>query len=191
MSELLLFTHVDNQHLITVYWLVGILLFFVLLLGIFFQRRTSIRLRNELAELAKVRQNNIEYEFLLKAMKIAVWHIDPVMRTLTVDSDFRDVSSNVSAAENISLELIYEMYDKNDRIRVMRALDDICAGRSNYYHEQYRVCVSHDSSGVMYWEESFATISVRDEEGNPQKIIGTSLRIDKQKQMEANLIIFY
>lgn len=185
MNELLLF-YISDELSIPIFWGVSLLVFALLLLGIFFQHRTGTRLKHELAELDKVRQDNIEYEFILKAMRIAVWHIDPVMRTLTVDADFRDVGGNRSTAQNTPLDTIEPFYEKNDRVRVSRALDDICSGRTNYYHEQYRV--TQDASGTLYWEESFATISVRDETGRPSKIVGTSLRIDDQKQLEANLI---
>jgi signal transduction histidine kinase len=64
------------------------------------------------------------------------------------------------------------------------ALEDIFSGRSDSYHQIYRI----KTNTVMYWEESYATVSARDEEGLPTRIVGTSLRIDDQKQMEADLI---
>ena len=40
----------------------------------------------------------------------------------------------------------------------------------------------------MFWEESFAIIADRDGEGNPTKIVGTTMRIDERKKLEADLI---
>jgi signal transduction histidine kinase len=70
---------------------------------------------------------------------------------------------------------------------VWAAMDDLCKGRSSYYHQQYRV-KSATVKGLMYWEESYATIADRDEEGNPIKIVGTTMHIDDRKEMEAALI---
>ena len=43
-------------------------------------------------------------------------------------------------------------------------------------------------AGNSYWEESFATIVERDENGKPLKIVGTSQRIDERKEMETSLV---
>ena len=42
--------------------------------------------------------------------------------------------------------------------------------------------------GASYWEDSFATIVERDENGKPLKIVGTSQRIDERKEMESSLV---
>jgi signal transduction histidine kinase len=68
----------------------------------------------------------------------------------------------------------------------MAALDDIFTGRSNFYHQQYRV--RSGNSGLMFWEESFAIIADRDAEGNPTKVVGTTMRIDERKKLESDLI---
>ena len=78
------------------------------------------------------------------------------------------------------------MIEKSDVQRVMTAIDDICSGRSNFYHQQYRV--RSGNTGLTYWEESFAIIADRDAEGNPSKVVGTSMRIDERKKLEADLI---
>lgn len=185
MLRLLLFI-LDESILIPIVWSVGGLLVVLLIAGIFVQRRTGVKLKRELAELDKVRQSNIEFEFVLKAMNLCTWHIDPKMQTITMDADFRDDKGNITSGPDTSLETLLGIMEKSDSQRVKIALNNICTGRSNFYHEQYRVMPG--KSGLMYWEESFATIAARDEEGNPTKIVGTSMRIDAQKQMEAELI---
>jgi signal transduction histidine kinase len=84
------------------------------------------------------------------------------------------------------LALLCEMLDKSDAQRVMTALDDILTGRSNSYHQQYRI--KSGNSGMTYWEESYAIIADRDAEGNPTKVVGTTMRIDERKKLEADLI---
>ena len=70
--------------------------------------------------------------------------------------------------------------------RVNRAFNDICEGRTDYYHQEYQVM--NMAAGTSYWEESYATVVDRDADGKPSKIIGTSQRIDERKEMEADLI---
>ena len=186
MLRLLLYTTTDNVYLIPVLWGIGILVMVLLILAIFIQRRTSLRLKGELEELEKVRQGNIEYEFVLKAMNLCTWHVDPKLLTITVESDFREGVGNMSSAPYTPLDVLVDMIEAADAPRVRAALDDICSGKSNFYHQQYRV--KSGIPGKFYWEESYATVSSRDEEGRPLKVVGTSMRIDKQKEMEMALI---
>ena len=184
MIGLLLYAYSDNERLIPILWGVSLLIAVLLIYGIFRQRRTSAKLNKELQELEKTRQNNVEYEFILKAMKIAVWRMDPKMRLATYESDYRDGKDSFVSAPDTPIDAMWEYLDPSDVQRVRVALEDILAGRSDSYHQVYRVKLNN----TMYWEESYATISARDDNGNPTSVVGTSLRIDEQKKMEADLI---
>lgn len=184
MIGLLLYAYSDNEHLIPIFWGVGFLIAALLIYGIFRQRRIGVRLNKELQELEKTRQNNIEYEFILKAMKIAVWRMDPKMRLVTYESDYRDGKDSYVSSPDTPIDSMWDYLESSDMQRVKVALEDILAGRSDSYHQTYRVKLNNS----MYWEESYATISARDENGNPTSIVGTSLRIDEQKKMETDLI---
>ena len=184
MIGLLLYAYSENEHLIPIYWGVGLLLMVLLVYGIFRQRQVGVKLRKELLELDKARQNNIEYEFILKAMKIAVWRMDPKMRLVTYESDFRDGKDSYVSTPDTPIDSMWDFLESSDCQRVKVALEDILAGRSDTYHQVYRVKVGN----ILYWEESYATISARDDEGNPTTVVGTSMRIDEQKKMEADLI---
>ena len=184
MVSLLLYTHAENPLSVYLMWGVAFIVLVVLVIFAFAQRRTGKVLKNELEELDKVRQNNIEYEFILKAMKIAVWRMDPKRRVVTYDADFRDGKDNITSSPETPIDLLWDLLEPSDCQRVVAALEDIFSGRSDSYHQIYRI----KTNTVMYWEESYATVSARDEEGLPTRIVGTSLRIDDQKQMEADLI---
>ena len=184
MVSLLLYTHADNPLSVYLMWGVAFVVLALLLIFAFTQRRTGKILKKELEELDKVRQNNIEYEFILKAMKIAVWRMDPKRRLVTYDADFRDGKDSFVSSPDTPIDVMWELLEPSDCQRVMAALQDIFEGRSDFYHQIYRV----KTGNVMYWEESYATVSTRDEEGLPTKVVGTSMRIDDQKQMEADLI---
>ena len=187
MAGLFLYSYITSSYLAYVIWGVGIAAIILLILLIFFQRRTGKRLKGDLAELSKIRQGNVEYEFILKAMKLSTWQMDPRRRLISFTNDFRGEQSEHVVAPDTSLDDLVNYLAASDAQRVWAAMDDLCKGHSSYYHQQYRV-KSATVKGLMYWEESYATIADRDEEGNPIKIVGTTMHIDDRKEMEAALI---
>lgn len=186
MYNLLLYTQTENSLLVPALWVGGALLFLWLFILIFVQRRTGRKLQHELVELEKVRQNNVESEFVLKAMKLSTWHIDVPTKMLYVDADFRDNKGGLVGPPEFPVEDLTNVIDRADAQRVWMAIDKICTGASPSYHEVYRVKLG--KGALFYWEESYGTIAARDVDGNPTRIVGTSMRIDAQKQMEADLI---
>lgn len=187
MVGLFVYTYVGNSFMAYAIWGLGGVAAILLFVLIFIQRRTGKRLKGELAELAKIRQGNVEYEFILKAMKLSTWQMDPRRRLISFTNDFRSEQSEHMVPPDTSLDDLVNYLAASDAQRVWTALDDLCKGRSSYYHQQYRV-KSATVKGLMYWEESYATIADRDEEGNPVKIVGTTMFINDRKEMEAALI---
>ena len=187
MAGLFLYTYVGNSFMAYAIWGLGGVAAILLFALIFIQRRTGKRLKGELAELAKIRQGNVEYEFILKAMKLSTWQMDPRRRMITFSNDFRGGQDDHIIPPDSSIDSLVDYLASSDAQRVRTAMDDLCEGRTSYYHQQYRV-KSATVKGLMYWEESYATIADRDEEGNPIKIVGTTMNIDDQKEMEAALI---
>ena len=61
-------------------WIVGTILLLSCVALFFHQRQTGRELESELAQLEKVQKHNIEYEFVLKAMRLCTWHIDAEAR---------------------------------------------------------------------------------------------------------------
>ena len=167
-------------------WIGGGLLFMLLCFGIFYQWRKGKKLRQELNEIDKVRQNNIEYDFILKAMKIAVWRYDSSTKAFVYENDYREGRGNYIPGANESAVETFSAIVPADADRVSQAFDDIIEGRSDSYHQEYQVMSK--SSGNTYWEESYATIVERDSDGKPTKIVGTSQRIDERKNLEASLV---
>ncbi len=186
MSTLLLYSQTANPYLIPILWGVGGLLLILLIISLILQRRTTKSLQDELVEMEKARAGNIEYEFVLKAMKIATWHIDVKQRTLSYDADFREGRETYTTSPGTPIDVMWDLLESSDSERVRAGLEGLASGQTNFYHQTYRVKVGN--SGMTYWEESYATVSARDEEGKPMKIVGTSMRIDEQKEMEMALI---
>ena len=186
MTSILLNTSFFSAHSVMLIWIGGGILFLLLCYGIFRQWRTGKRLRKELIEIEKVRQNNIEYDFVLKAMKIAVWRYDSSTKAFIYENDYRDGRDNYAPGVNESFVATLSAIAPADVERVSRAFEDICEGRSDSYHQEYQVI--NKKTGNSYWEESYATIVERDADGKPTKIVGTSQRIDERKHLENSLV---
>lgn len=186
MTSILLNTSFFDAHSVMLIWIGGGLLFLLLCYGIFRQWRTGKRLRKELIEIEKVRQNNIEYDFVLKAMKIAVWRYDSSTKAFFYENDYRDGRDNYVPGVNESFVATLSAIAPADVERVSRAFEDLCEGRSDSYHQEYQVI--NKKTGNSYWEESYATIVERDADGKPTKIVGTSQRIDERKHLENSLV---
>ena len=187
MAGLFSYTYVGNSFMAYAIWGLGGVAAILLFALIFIQRRTGKRLKGELAELAKIRQGNVEYEFILKAMKLSTWQMDPRRRLISFTNDFRSEQSEHVVPPDSSIDSLVDYLASSDAQRVRTAMDDLCEGRTSYYHQQYRV-KSANVKGLTYWEESYATIADRDVDGNPIKIVGTTMRIDDRKELEAALI---
>ena len=186
MMNILLYTDAQNTLPEMLGWGFGIVLLLFLVWAIYHQRKSGKRLHEELEELEKVRQNNIEYDFVLKAMKIAVWRYDATTKAFSYESDYREgQKSYVPAADETFTETLAAIAP-GDTDRVNQAFADICEGRSDFYHQEYQVI--NELGGSSYWEESYATIVERDGDGKPLTIVGTSQRIDDRKMMEASLV---
>jgi signal transduction histidine kinase len=173
--------------LVVIVWLLGVALIVVAIISIFVQRREGQELLVELEQLEKLKKQNVEYEFVSKAMRLSTWHINPKTMTVTYDYDFREKDKDFLPLTNgTTINDTDELISAEDAERVKKSLSDLCMGRKQDYHEQYRVRIPRTSR--YYWEESFATVAHHDAEGNPESIVGTSMRIDERKRMEEALV---
>jgi len=186
MTCLLLYVHTESTWIIALQWGFGVVALIFLIVSVFLQRRTGKRLKGELEELDKIRRGNVEYEFILKAMKIAVWRYDFETQTFIFEKDYRDGMNNYVPAADENFHDTLAVIAPADVERVNAAFSDISEGRTDFYHQEYQV--QDKVSGITYWEESYATIVDRDADGKPTKIVGTSQRIDERKEMEVSLV---
>ena len=186
MTNLLLYAYSDSPWIFVLQWGIGLLILVFLIVSVYMQRRTGKRLKGELDELDKIRRGNVEYDFILKAMKIAVWHYDSETQTFIFEKDYRDgINNHVPSADDSFHDTLSDIAPA-DVDRVNNAFTDMCEGRTDFYHQEYQVI--DKSAGTSYWEESYATIVDRNAEGKPTKIVGTSQRIDERKALEASLV---
>lgn len=180
---ILLYVDQQTHTFQTVFWILGFLLASLLIFAIFWQYRKGHELEEELEQLGKQKKKDIELDFVLKAMGLSIWHINTESGQLFFDKDFREKrSETVTGKDGDSFGENATLLVEEDSERVTNHLAALCSGRTEEYHEQYRVRVPHSSK--TYWEESYATIADRDIEGKPLLIVGTTQRIDERKNLE-------
>ncbi len=187
MTESLLFVTIRSSSSVILLWLVGGIIFLALIALIYRQVVQRRQLEKELGEIEKMLQTNVEYEFILKAMRLATWHVDPKMRAVTFDNDFRENNDNFTPEAGTNIDDWIAQILPSDQARVRKALDDLCVGKTDIVYQQYQV--KSAVHGKTYWEECYATIGDRDTDGMPTKIVGASMRVDARKEMESALIL--
>lgn len=167
-------------------WVAGIPVVFFLLVILLYQVRQYRQLKVELAQLAAINRHSIEYELVLKAMKLSTWRIDVAEGVVSYESDYRSKTNSFVPQSGATIDGMYDLIHIDDRDTVREALTGLMEGKYEDYHQKYRAQAS--PSSPFYWEETFATIDKYDIDGNPLTIVGTSMRIDEQKEIEQALI---
>ena len=167
-------------------WVVGVPVVIAAIVLLFVQQRQSRQLQEDLHQLSKIKRHTIEYELVLKTMKLSIWHMDVPTKAITYESDYRDAFDMAEIPPGTSFPALVDMIDPAYVDTMSKNMNDLVEGRVEHYHMQYEVKIPH--SDRTYWEESYATVDKRDLDGKPLTIVGTSQRIDKQKEFEQALI---
>ena len=182
----ILFALHDLWRLDIMAWILGIPLLICAVIWLFYQSRQSRRLTEELSTLSRMQRHPVEYDLVLKVMKLAIWRIDVQERTVSFESDFRDVLGAVPFSPNTPLEEFYDLVLPQYRAQIRHALKDLVEGRVDEAHEQFQTRLPH--SDQVHWEDVYATIEKRDLHGHASVIVGTLMVIDNQKDIENALI---
>ena len=99
-------------------WILAALLFVLLIFLIYRQTVRRRQLKKELAEIGNMMQSNVEYEFVLKAMHLATWHVDPKMRSVFFDNDYREDTGNFIPEAGLNIDDWVMQLFPNDKSRV-------------------------------------------------------------------------
>lgn len=158
----------------------------VLFWGLLYQKRRKARLKEEIGHILHLCSHNIEYELVLKAMKLSTWKLDVDSGVITFETDFRDIEEEFTCSDTIQLQEIAQQVAPWDRDNFNRAFDDLKQGRIDEFHLLYQLRARLND--VFSWSETYATIAKRDETGTPLTIVGTTACINHRKQMEEELI---
>lgn len=185
-SSVILFALRDLWRLDIMVWIVGIPLLVCATIWLLYQLRQSRLLNEKLSLLSKMQRHSVEYDLVLKVMKMAIWRIDVQSRTITFESDFRDVVGSYHFSPNTPLEAFYELMLPQYRDKIENALRELAEGRVEEAHEQFETRMPH--SDQIHWEDAYATIEKRDLNGRTKVIVGTLTIIDGQKSIERALI---
>lgn len=183
---LLLVTFPNLFQIDILFWLIALPVVVVLVCCLVWQRYQHQMLESEMSMLNAVQRRTIEYDLVLKAMKLAVWHIDIQERTITYDSDYRDALDIPTVPPGSDVELFCDNLLPEYKKRIAESMMALVEGRTDLVHEQYQ---AHSPLGDgTTWGETYAVVEKRDTSGRPLTIVGTSRRIDKQKEIEMALI---
>lgn len=167
-------------------WIAGIPLLVCAAIWLFLQLRRRRQLEEESSLLSRMQRHSVEYDLVMKVMKMAIWRIDVQSRTITFESDFRDVVGSFHFSPNTPVQAFYDLMLPQYRGRIHQALKDLMEGRVEEAHEQFETRLPH--SDQVHWEDAYATIEKRDLNGHTQVIVGTLTMIDNQKNIERELI---
>ncbi len=167
-------------------WFLGVPLLLIGIGFLIYQYRSFRSLRKELDMLDKVKTHSVEYDLVMKAMKLLVWRIDIPTHTVNFETDYRDHIDNIDFASGIKTESVLKMMTTESAEAVRKGFEGLLAGRIDVFHAQYQI--KFPNSERTYWGEGFATIDKRDLQGNPLSIVGTTMRIDQQKEIEQALM---
>ena len=186
IMKLLLVTFSNLFQIDILFWLIALPVVVVLVCCLIWQRYQHQMLESEMSMLNAVQRRTIEYDLVLKAMKLAVWHIDIQERTITYDSDYRNALDIPTVPPGSDVELFCDNLLPEYKKRIAESMMALVEGRTDLVHEQYQ---AHSPLGDgTTWGETYAVVEKRDASGRPLTIVGTSRRIDKQKEIEMALI---
>ena len=186
MFEIFLVAQVGVVSAEVLIWVIGSILLLSFVALFFYQRLVGKELTLELTQLEKVQKHNIEYEFVLKAMKLCTWHIDAEARTITYDNDFRGKDDSVVLPPDTPIDALSNYVFPSDVAHLSKAIEELCQCHVEELHEVYRVHLPHTNKS--YWSESYAAVASRNDEGKAKRIVGTSMRVDDRKAMEGALV---
>lgn len=186
MFEIFLVAQVGVVSAEVLIWVIGSILLLSFVALFFYQRLVGKELALELTQLEKVQKHNIEYEFVLKAMKLCTWHIDAEARTITYDNDFRGKDDSVVLPPDTPIDALFNYVFPSDVAHLSKSIEELCQCHVEELHEVYRVHLPHTNKS--YWTESYAAVASRNDEGKAKRIVGTSMRVDDRKAMEGALV---
>lgn len=167
-------------------WLLGVPMVIGLVMLMVWQRRQHHELNEEMAVLRQIHRHSIEYEMVIKAMKLCIWRMDSGTRTLTYDSDFREFGNNLVVPPGGTFNDVIALALPEYRHQLSEGVDKLAQGTIDDFHMQYQMSVPHSTQ--TYWSETFMTVEKRDINGRPLTIVGTTMRIDQQKEIEKALM---
>ncbi len=167
-------------------WVIGLPLLVGIVILFVYQYRSYKALQEELKTLSSVNVHSVEYDLVMRAMKLLIWRMDVATRILTFETDYRDGVDNVDIQSGVNVQEVMGMIEPKYAQAFRDGFENLLANRVEVFHTQYQM--KTPSSDHTYWAECFVTVDKRDLQGNPLSVVGTVMRIDQQKAIEKALM---
>lgn len=165
-------------------WVLAVPIVILLLAVLAYQVHRVRQLRSDLGQMAND-SANIEYDLVLKAMKLSTWRIDVNTRALIVECDYRDGNDCYIPQQGASMEHVFKRISPEHAPEVRRRFADLVEGRAENIYVEY---LMSNREGKQYWAAMFSTVERRDLEGRPLTLVGATMRIDQTKKVEEELL---
>jgi hypothetical protein len=123
-SALFLLSLHDILRMDVMVWVVGIPLVIAAVFMIVYQIRKRREIQADLKQLAKVSRHTIEYELILKTMKLSIWRLDVASHKMTFESDYRD-SDTVVFPPGTRVDELAKLVKSEDAEKVSKGIDDL------------------------------------------------------------------
>ena len=185
-QKMLLFALESMFQLDILAWVTGLPLVVGAAWLLWHQYQQKLTLDSELAQLKKMKRYSIEYEMVIKAMKLCIWRVDVPTHQISINSDYRDYSDSVVPPPNTTFEYVVERITPEFREQIRKGLQQVINGEMEDFHIQYQI--QERDHEQPYWSESFVTVEKRDHNGQPLTLVGATRRIDQQKEIENALM---
>lgn len=128
---------------------------------------------------------NEKYKLVLRATGLTPWTWDLITKQIDCDLVYTPGLNDMPGSRVIvSDEQYYGLIHSEDRQRIRDAYADLLDGKTDILEQEYRVIYI---TGEYQWAKSFAIIGERDSSGRPSLLVGASLQIGEQKQLEQEL----
>ena len=136
-------------------WVAGIPLLVLAVILLWQQFHRNKQLRSNLALLSNIKHHSVEFEMVLKAMHLCIWRIYVQTKTITLESDYRDVEGTLQLPPNAPLQALFDIIKPAYRERVQQCLDELMTGKREEGHEQYEIVIPN--TGVSHWEDVYVS----------------------------------
>jgi len=148
------------------------------------------------SELHRIQQKlvsvNHKLALTLEIANIVPWKWDLINKTILCDVnrpiELSDEQQGIDEQVfSVPASQYFHKICKEDRPRVQQAYQDLINGKTDKIKEEYRVIMIKNNHKRMEWVEAQAAVDMRDEQGHPVTLVGSSLVITERKKMEQEL----
>ncbi|WP_302147446.1 ATP-binding protein, partial [uncultured Parabacteroides sp.] len=139
-----------------------------------------------------LRTSNYKLLMSLDVANLVPWKWDLRKRVIHCDvnhpEEVKSPGSNSEYSLTVSEEFYFNRIYKEDRERIRKVYQDLIDGKVDRIKEEYRVYQPQNGYHSLDWQEAYAMVNERDENGCPVSLIGSSLKITDRKNIEQELV---